>query len=116
MTRRFKDPRQRERHLRIFEAKLHHFETPYLKRLVHKLWDQWTWDTGDQLEKDKIKLVEEELTLRRELSTTKGEYKLMRQLRNKSAIRLLEFWRTGRKGNSPRKQRKRERNKMNRRY
>ncbi len=86
------DSKVRKRHLRIFEYKIHYQESSHLKKLVDKLWDRWTWDTGDGIEKQKIEMIEAELATR---CGHDG--------------RMCECWfSTG--GNSQRKQRKRQRN------
>ena len=61
---RFPTPRQRKKHLRIFQGKIKRYSTTYLKKLREELWDQWTWETGDELDKTKVELVEAEIESR----------------------------------------------------
>lgn len=82
---------QRDRHLRVFKHKTHRQKSSYLKKLVNKLWDRWTWDTGDEMEKQKIEIIEAELSSR---CGKDGK--------------MYECWFSS-GGNSQRKQRKRQR-------
>lgn len=62
----FKTPKQRERHMRIFRSKLSTYDKAHLKKLLDKAWDSWTWDTGNSIDKEKIELLEKELKSRKD--------------------------------------------------
>lgn len=60
----FKNPKQRERHMRIFRKKISTCDKSYLEKLLNKVWDYWTWDTGSNMDEEKIRLIKEELKCR----------------------------------------------------
>ena len=96
------DPKKRERHLRIFRMKVTNSTSEaHLEKLLRKLWDRWTWDTGDDLEKDKIKIIEDELAWRR---GKQGKDWMWFQSQER-----IKKMRSGKKGFSLRKKRKRKR-------
>ena len=93
----FASPRQRKKHLRVFQGKIRRYRTTYLKKLRDELWDRWTWETGADLDKKKAEMVEEEIKGRHgsEYRYTELMLAARHRRKHKSQQKKRKTWRDG---------------------
>ena len=55
-----------EKRWQVFLKKITKSDTNHLRKMQRKLWDRWIWDTGSELDKQKIDAIDQELHAREE--------------------------------------------------